>query len=222
MRLSSNRSSTSAARRSASRWIVARYRSTVSGSSTTPSFRASTMARMPASGVRRSCDTQAMSRAVTARPAAPWRGPRRAAGPSCRARRASRVRSSGAEDATVGRAASSAPMPRVTSPSARLARSTSSPRCSAASTATIPAPTRITNSALRSWVETNMAFAATTAPSMVPAIATSTTTTAWRARRRDRPPSRRRPATPTTSDTPKEMPTRATVSASGHAERARR
>ena len=79
----------------------------------------------------------------------------------------------------------------------------------------MPAPTRITNSALRSWVETNMAFAATTAPSIVPAMATSTTTTAWWARRRGRPPSTRRPMTPTTSDTPKEMPTRATVSANG-------
>ena len=61
MRLSSNRSSTSRVRRSVSSPIECRYRFTSAGSSTTPSSIASAIARMPASGLRRSCETHATS-----------------------------------------------------------------------------------------------------------------------------------------------------------------
>ncbi len=59
MRDSSNRSSTSPAIRSVSTRMRRWYSATVSGSTTTPSSSASAMARIPASGVRRSCETHA-------------------------------------------------------------------------------------------------------------------------------------------------------------------
>ena len=75
MRLSSNRSSTRTVRRSVSEQIDRRYRPTSSGPSTTPSSIASAIARIPAKGLRRSCDTQATSSRRTAPAPAPARAP---------------------------------------------------------------------------------------------------------------------------------------------------
>lgn len=75
IRDSSKRSSTSRVIRSVSTRIRRWYSATVSASCTTPSSRASAIARRPASGVRRSCDTQATR---SRRPRSIWRSRSRA------------------------------------------------------------------------------------------------------------------------------------------------
>ena len=167
----------------------------MAGSSTTPSSMASAMARMPASGLRRSCDTQAIS----SRRADSWSRSRRRDSSRRWAIEASssrrRVSSKGADRRAEGdgspvapprsapRLASGvapSPMRWASSPSSRLPGRDPVAQLEGRATPTDPAATSTTARASRSCSDRNIAQLAAAAPIAVAPTATRDTTTAWR------------------------------------------
>lgn len=215
MRLSSNRPSTSPDSRSVCPRSVEWYRWIASRSLTIPSSRASAMARMPASGVRRSCETHATSS-------------RRERSAACSAARA-RARRSEVSRSSRRRAANSAlpagrssamwppaPSVRVASPRERLACATRCPRTRAVHTPTRAATAITTHSAPRSWLLRNIACAAASDPAPTAAVAVRATTLIWVVNAARWSVWRRSaPAAPTPSAAPPATATRTTTSAAG-------
>src|SRR5680860_193457 len=151
----------------------------VSGSSTTPSSSASMTARMPARGVRRSCDTHATSSrrdASSARSRARASSRRVDVSSSSSRRQASSCGAGTALPAAPLRVPS--PSVRATSASERLTRPTRRPKRRAATTPTAPAASSMTASAPRSWSDRNIAWAPAHAPTPTATTATSATAAA--------------------------------------------